>query len=30
MLVLSGVGAKEYYRAEFGYHAASDYMAKSL
>ena len=30
MLVLSGVGAKEYYRAEFGYHAAGDYMVKRL
>jgi elongator complex protein 3 len=30
MLVLSGVGAKEYYRAEFGYHSAGDYMVKSL
>jgi histone acetyltransferase (RNA polymerase elongator complex component) len=30
MLVLSGVGAKEYYRAEFGYHSAGDYMSKFL
>ena len=30
MLVLSGVGAREYYCTEFGYHAAGDYMAKSL
>ena len=30
MLVLSGVGAKEYYRAEFGYHSAGDYMGKRL
>jgi elongator complex protein 3 len=30
MLVLSGVGAKEYYRTEFGYHPAGDYLAKSL
>jgi len=30
MLVLSGVGAKEYYRSEFGYHSEGDYMAKKL
>jgi elongator complex protein 3 len=30
MLVLSGVGAKEYYRTEFGYHTAGDYMVKRL
>jgi elongator complex protein 3 len=30
LLVLSGVGAKEYYRAEFDYHAAGDYMVKKL
>jgi elongator complex protein 3 len=30
MLVLSGVGAREYYRAEFGYSAAGDYMGKRL
>jgi elongator complex protein 3 len=30
MLVLSGVGAREYYRAEFGYESAGDYMAKRL
>ena len=30
MLILSGVGAREYYRAEFGYHLAGDYMAKQL
>jgi elongator complex protein 3 len=30
MLVLSGVGAKEYYRAEFGYHSVGDYMSKFL
>jgi len=30
MVVLSGVGAKEYYRAEFGYRSQGDYMVKSL
>ncbi len=30
MVVLSGVGAKEYYRAEFGYRAQGDYMVKEL
>jgi len=30
MLVLSGVGAKEYYRAEFGYSTQGDYMVKKL
>ena len=30
MVVLSGVGAKEYYRSEFGYRAQGDYMVKSL
>ena len=30
MLVLSGVGAREYYRAEFGYTPAGDYMGKRL
>jgi elongator complex protein 3 len=30
LLVLSGVGAKEYYRAELDYHAAGDYMVKKL
>jgi elongator complex protein 3 len=30
MLVLSGVGAREYYRAEFGYHPAGDYMMRKL
>jgi elongator complex protein 3 len=30
MLVLSGVGAREYYRTEFGYHLAGDYMVKTL
>jgi elongator complex protein 3 len=28
--VLSGVGAKEYYRAEFGYRPQGEYMARSL
>ena len=30
MAVLSGVGAREYYRAEFGYHSQGDYLIKSL
>jgi elongator complex protein 3 len=30
MAVLSGVGAREYYRAEFGYQAHNDYMLKQL
>ncbi len=30
MIVLSGVGAKEYYRSEFGYSSQGDYMVKSL
>jgi elongator complex protein 3 len=30
MLVLSGIGAKEYYRSEFGYHSTGDYMVKNL
>jgi elongator complex protein 3 len=30
MLVLSGVGAKEYYRSEFGYHAVGDYMLRKI
>ena len=30
LLVLSGVGAKEYYRSELDYHAAGDYMVKKL
>ncbi len=30
MVVLSGVGAKEYYRSEFGYSLQEDYMVKSL
>jgi len=29
MAVLSGVGAKEYYRTEFGYHSQGDYMIKN-
>ena len=29
MLILSGVGAREYYRTEFGYRSAGDYMVKS-
>jgi len=29
MAVLSGVGAREYYRTEFGYHSQGDYMIKS-
>ena len=28
--VLSGVGAREYYRSEFGYRAQGDYMVKAL
>jgi len=28
MLVLSGVGAREYYRAEFGYSSVGDYMGE--
>jgi histone acetyltransferase (RNA polymerase elongator complex component) len=28
--VLSGVGAREYYRAEFGYTPVGDYMGKRL
>jgi len=27
---LSGIGAKEYYRSEFGYHSQGDYMVKTL
>jgi len=27
---LSGTGAKEYYRTEFGYSSLGDYMVKSL
>jgi elongator complex protein 3 len=30
MVILSGTGAKEYYRAEFGYASQGDYMVKSL
>ena len=30
MVVLSGVGAKEYYRLEFGYSSQADYMVKGL
>ncbi len=30
MVVLSGVGAKEYYRTEFGYSSQADYMVKDL
>ncbi len=30
MIVLSGVGAKEYYRTEFGYVSQGSYMVKSL
>lgn len=30
MVVLSGVGAKEYYRTEFGYTSLGDYMIKTL
>ena len=30
MIVLSGTGAKEYYRAEFGYHPQANYMVKEL
>jgi len=30
MVVLSGVGAKEYFRADFGYRLLGDYMVKSL
>jgi elongator complex protein 3 len=30
MVVLSGTGAKEYYRSEFGYSSQGDYMTKSL
>jgi hypothetical protein len=29
MIILSGVGAKEYYR-EFGYSSQEDYMVKNL
>ena len=30
MIILSGVGAKEYYRSEFGYRSHEDYMIKKL
>ena len=30
LVVLSGVGAREYYRAEFGYRLRGDYMVGSL
>ncbi len=30
MIILSGTGAKEYYRVEFDYHAEGDYMVKTL
>ncbi|MBN1176524.1 MAG: tRNA uridine(34) 5-carboxymethylaminomethyl modification radical SAM/GNAT enzyme Elp3 [Dehalococcoidales bacterium] len=30
MVVLSGTGAKEYYRTEFGYHSEGDYMVGNL
>jgi elongator complex protein 3 len=30
MVILSGTGAKEYYRAEFGYASQGDYMVKDL
>jgi elongator complex protein 3 len=30
MVVLSGVGAKEYYHTEFGYHSDGNYMVKNL
>jgi len=30
MAVLSGTGAKEYYRSEFGYSSQGDYMVKEL
>ncbi len=30
MVILSGTGAKEYYRSEFGYRSQGDYMVKSL
>ncbi len=30
MVVLSGTGAKEYYRSEFGYSSQGDYMVKKL
>ncbi len=30
MIILSGVGAKEYYRTEFGYSPKADYMVKNI
>ena len=30
MVILSGVGAREYYRSELGYHLQGDYMVKKL
>ena len=30
MVILSGTGAKEYYRTEFGYTSQGDYMVKDL
>ncbi|GAJ22022.1 unnamed protein product, partial [marine sediment metagenome] len=30
MVILSGVGAREYYRTEFGYHSQGDYIVKRL
>ncbi|MFH1382996.1 MAG: tRNA uridine(34) 5-carboxymethylaminomethyl modification radical SAM/GNAT enzyme Elp3 [Chloroflexota bacterium] len=30
MVILSGTGAREYYRTEFGYSSRSDYMVKAL
>ena len=30
MVILSGVGAREYYRTEFGYRLAGDYMVRDL
>ena len=30
MTILSGVGAREYYRSEFGYHLQGNYMVKEL
>jgi elongator complex protein 3 len=30
MVILSGVGAREYYRTEFGYNSQGDYMVKEL
>jgi len=30
MVILSGIGAKEYYRSEFGYNSQGDYVVKNL